>query len=85
MSSWWKSLLDNGLITEKKFYRLIKRKVFETDEDRQRFVERQLVETRQITKYVTNLLNSQYKDTNIFSIRSELTSGFREKIQDIQT
>lgn len=79
MSSWWKSLLDNGLITEKKFYRLIKRKVFETDEDRQRFVERQLVETRQITKYVTNLLNSQYKDTNIFSIRSELTSGFREK------
>lgn len=75
---WWKSLLDNGLITQTKYFRLIKRKQFETNEDRERFIERQLVETRQITKYVTNLLKSQY-NSNIFTIRADLTHQFREK------
>ena len=77
--AWWKHLLQTGLITQAKFYRLTKRKMFETDADREKFVERQLVETRQITKYVTNLLVNQYHDTKVFAIRAELTSGFRKK------
>lgn len=78
-SEWWKSLLEAGLISQSKFYKLIRRKMFETDTDREKFIQRQLVETRQITKYVTNLLNNSYKNTNIFAIRAELTHGFRQK------
>ena len=74
---WWKSLLDAGLISPIKFGRLMKVKMFETDDDREKFIERQLVETRQITKYVTNILANTYKNTEIFSIRAELASLFR--------
>lgn len=76
--AWWKSLLDNGLITQTKYFRLIKRKQFETNDDRERFIERQLVETRQITKYVTNLLSNQYT-SKIFAIRADLVHQFREQ------
>lgn len=78
-TEWWKSLVDNGLISQAKFYKLIRRKMFETDNDREKFIQRQLVETRQITKYVTNLLVNEYKDTNVYAIRAELTHSFREK------
>ena len=76
---WWKSLLEAGLISQTKFGRLIKKKMFETDNDREKFIERQLVETRQITKYVTNILTNTYKDTFVFAIRAELTSLFRKR------
>ena len=76
---WWKSLLEAGLITQVKFSRLIKTKMFETDSDREKFIERQLVETRQITKYVTNLLVNEYKDSNVYSIRADLGHLFRLK------
>lgn len=76
--AWWKSLLDNGLISQTKYFRLIKRKQFETNEDRTRFIERQLVETRQITKYVTNILINQYH-AKIYTIRADLVHQFREK------
>ena len=76
---WWKSLLESGLITQTKYYKLIRRKMFETENDRAKFIQRQLVETRQIIKYVTNLLKNAYQDTNIFAIRGELTHQFREK------
>ena len=76
---WWKSLLDNGLISQTKYYKLTRRKMFETDADRERFVQRQLVETRQITKHVTNLLKNEYENTDIYAIRGELTHNFREK------
>ena len=78
-SEWWKSLLDSNLITPSKYYKLMKRKMFETDEDREKFVKRQLVETRQITKYVANLLINKFENTEIFTIRGELTHQFRAK------
>lgn len=78
-TEWWKSLLDCGLITQTKYYRLIRRKMLETDYDREKFVQRQLVETRQITKHVTNLLKNQYENTDIYAIRAELTHNFRDK------
>ncbi len=79
MTPYWKKLLENDLISQTKFYRLIKREMFTTDSDREKFVERQLVETRQITKYVTNLIVNSYKDSNVFAIRADLTHGFRVK------
>ncbi len=77
--AWWKSLLKAGLITQVKLSRLTRTKMFETDNDTEKFIERQLVETRQITKYVTNLLVNEYKDSNVYSIRADLTHLFRLK------
>ena len=79
MMEWWKSLLEKGLITQNKYFKLTKRKMLETDSEKEKFIHRQLVETRQITKHVTNLLIKTYKDTDIYALRSELTTSFREK------
>lgn len=48
MIGFWKLLFDHELISPKKFYSLIKTEYTERDEER--FINRQLVETRQITK-----------------------------------
>lgn len=77
---WWKSLLDNGLISQTKYYRLIKRKLLETKDETIQFIERQIVETRQITKYVTNLLSNSY-NSKIYAIRAELVTLFRKKYE----
>lgn len=79
--TWWKSLLEAGLISQIKYGRLMRTKMFETDSDREKFIERQLVETRQITKYVTNLLINEYKNSNVFAIRADLSHLFRLKYQ----
>lgn len=79
MEPYWKKLLDNGLISQSKYLKLCRRKMFETDDNIEKFVKRQLVETRQITKYVTNLLKNSYEDTNIYSLRANLTHNFRMK------
>lgn len=78
-TSYWKMLLDNGLISQTKFYRLTKRKMLETDTQKLEFVNRQLVETRQITKYVTNLLKKHYADTEIYAIRAGVVTDIRQK------
>lgn len=76
--TWWKQLRKNGLIDEKKYYNLTRRKMFETDKEKVKFVSRQLIETRQSTKYITNLLVNQYSNTDVFAIRSNLTHNFRK-------
>ena len=75
--AWWKSLVDNKLISSKKFYRLIRRKEIETEEECKNFVGRQLNETRQITKYVANLLKTP--ETSVWALRAQLTHDFRMK------
>ena len=76
---WWKSLLEAGLITQIKYSNLVKTKMFETEFDKEKFIERQLVETRQITKYVANLMVNEYNNSKVFSIRADLTHLFRLK------
>lgn len=79
--TWWKQLYNSGLIDDKKYYNLIRRKLFETDNDKVKFISRQLVETRQSIKNITNLLIKQYINTNVFAIRAELTSCFRKNFE----
>lgn len=74
---WWKQLHKNGLIDDKKLRNLTRRKMYETNADKVKFVSRQLIETRQSIKYITNLLVNQYKDSDVFAIRAELTHNFR--------
>lgn len=79
--SWWKNLYDNNLISAKKYHNLTRRKMFETESEKNKFVQRQLVETRQITKYVTNLLKDGEENVEIYALRAELTHWFREKYE----
>ncbi|MDY5875268.1 MAG: type II CRISPR RNA-guided endonuclease Cas9 [Bacilli bacterium] len=74
---WWKHLKDNGLMSAKKFHNLIREKY--NEEDINGFINRQLVETRQITKHVANILNNLHKDTNIIYLKADLSHNYREK------
>ena len=76
MRSDWLRQKNNGLISEVKFARLTKGKL--TDKDKEGFLNRQLVETRQIIKHVARILDSiTDEETQIISLKSQLTSRFR--------
>ena len=77
MEVFWKKLYDNGLITQTKYYRLM-RDEFRRDQI-DKFINRQLVETRQIIKHVANIIENHYEDTKVFTIRANLSHEFREK------
>ncbi|MDD8049432.1 MAG: type II CRISPR RNA-guided endonuclease Cas9 [Thomasclavelia sp.] len=74
----WKYLFDNKLISQKKYFNLIRADFNKSDIEH--FIARQLVETRQITKHVANLLMNHYKDTTkVITVRANLSSEFRKK------
>lgn len=77
--TWWKYLLDSNLIGEKKFKNITRNYFSEKDE--MGFINRQLVETRQIIKHVANLFKVIYEGTNIVSIKANLSSSFRQKFE----
>lgn len=74
---WWKKLKDNKQISAKKYNRLI-RDTYK-DEDIEGFINRQLVETRQIIKHVATILNNYHKDTNIIYLKETLSHYYRER------
>lgn len=74
---WWNHLKKNKLMSPKKFYNLI-RKDFSA-EDIEGFINRQLVETRQITKHVANILKNYYEKSDIVYLKAELSHNYREK------
>lgn len=76
MTPFWKTLLSKGLISKKKFDRLTRNTPL-TDEELSSFVNRQLVETRQSTKAVAQLLKKCYPETTIEYIKAGLVSDFR--------
>ena len=73
----WKSLYDKKLISSKKYFNLIRGHFIEND--LKGFINRQLVETRQITKNVAALFTAVYKDTKIVQIKAQLSSDLRKK------
>ena len=77
MKRYWEFLNKNGLISNKKFNNLMRDEF--SDTDIAHFINRQLVETRQITKYVTELLQMKFNNrVKINSVRAGLISEFRE-------
>ncbi|MDK2801759.1 MAG: type II CRISPR RNA-guided endonuclease Cas9 [Oscillospiraceae bacterium] len=76
---WWKQLLNNKLISSKKYSNLVKRSLSKAEEEG--FIQRQLVETRQISKHLANLLKGCYGDfgTKVVSIKAGLVDNFRKK------
>lgn len=75
----WKLLKDSGLISQKKFGRLMKSEF--KQEEIEGFIQRQIVETRQITKHVAQIVSNHLEDTKVFAIRAGLSHGFRNKYQ----
>ncbi len=80
MTPHWKALLDKGLISKKKYERLVRNYPLSDDELTQ-FISRQLVETRQSTKAVANILEQLYPrpDTEIVYVKAALASEFRHQ------
>lgn len=82
MENFWRKLLKEKLISERKFANLTKRKL--TDNDKAGFISRQLVETRQITKNVANILDSRFntdssnREVQVITLKSSLVSEFRK-------
>ena len=62
----------------KKKYNNLNRSVI-PDQEIIKLINRQLVETRQISKYVAELLSEVYTDTKIISIKAKLISNYREQ------
>lgn len=76
MASTWKSYRKKGLISEEKYNRLTRKTPF-TDEEKQGFVNRQLVETRQSTKAVAEILKMMFPETEVVYVKAGLASEFR--------
>ncbi len=79
MKKWWTHLKKIGLISAKKFH-LLTRESY-SDEDIQVFINRQLVETRQITKHVANIIENFYKNTKIVYLKANLSHNYRERYE----
>lgn len=85
MHGFWKHLHDNKAINDEKFSRLTRRTPF-TDDEMAGFINRQIVETRQSTKVVTQLLQEKYSDngTRIVFVKAGNVSDFRHQYGSIK-
>ena len=79
MISWWDHLKKIGLLSTKKFNNLIRSSF--SDETIEGFINRQLVETRQICKHVANIIQNMFQDTEVYYIPANLSSNYREKFE----
>lgn len=75
--AWWKRLYDVKLISRKKYDNLRRSKY--SEDDINGFINRQLVETRQITKHVASILEKQYENTKVIYLPASLSSNYRKK------
>lgn len=73
----WETLRKAGLMTEEKFRRLT-RTTRLTDAEKMGFINRQLVETRQSTKAIGQLLHEKYPHSQIVYVKAGLVSEFRQ-------
>ena len=91
--AFWQKLLDSKLISERKFNNLTKAERGGLDErDKVTFIKRQLVETRQITKHVAQILDARFntkvneknqkiRTVKIITLKSNLVSNFRKEFR----
>lgn len=80
MSATWKMLLAKGFISKEKYKRLTRSDSF-TQEELTGFIARQIVETRQSTKAVADILKQALPDTEIVYVKAGNVSAFRQKFK----
>ena len=78
----WRSLLDGGFISKKKYERLTRTTEFDENE-LAGFIERQIVETRQATKAVAEILKRAFSDakTEVVYVKAGTVSKFRQDFE----
>lgn len=76
----WKILRKQNFLSEEKYNRLTRSTAF-TDEEKARFISRQLVETRQGTKAITQILHQAFQESDIIFSRASEVSEFRRKFK----
>lgn len=74
--AFWKSLYIDGLISKKKYERLVRSEELTPDE-LARFIDRQIVETRQSTKVVAEILKEVFPEAEIVYVKAGNVSNFR--------
>ena len=72
----WKSLLDGGFISKEKYERLVRNTEL-SSEELAGFIERQIVETRQSTKAVAEILKQVFQESEIVYVKAGTVSRFR--------
>ena len=83
MLPFWKMLLKDKFISKEKYERLIRREEF-TANELAGFIERQLVETRQSTKVVAEILKEALPDADIVYVKAKTVSQFRQDYKFIK-
>lgn len=78
MMELWKKYRDCGLISKEKYNRLVRNTPF-SDEEKMNFIKRQLVETRQSTKALAEILKGMFPETKIIYVKAGLSSDFRRE------
>lgn len=79
MMDYWKNLKKSGLISEKKYNNLQKNNV--DDILTKGFINRQLVETRQIVKSVANLILDYYNEQiDVIEVKASLSTSVRKML-----
>lgn len=73
--SWWNHV---GAISDEKYNRLIRSAPF-TDEEKMGFINRQLTETSQSTKFIADLLKERFPDAEVVYVKAGLVSDFRHE------
>lgn len=81
--SWWMKLRQCGLISEIKLDRLTRSTGFSEDE-LAGFISRQLVETRQSTKLMAEILNKALPESRIVYVKAGNVSSFRQQYDIIK-
>ena len=79
-SPFWKALLEGGFISKEKYNRLTRKEEFSVNE-LAGFIERQIVETRQGTKAVAEILKQALPETEIVYAKAKTVSQFRQAYQ----
>ncbi len=84
MASTWAMLKNNGMMSEEKYKRLMRNIPF-SDTELQGFINRQLVETRQSTKALADILQKLYPETEIVYVKAGIVSEFRKDFEIVKS
>jgi CRISPR-associated endonuclease Csn1 len=76
MKPLWLRMKDQGFISKRKFENLTRRGDF-SEQQKERFIARALVETRQIIVNVSSLIDSHFNHTKAVAVKSNMTTDMR--------
>ena len=77
MSGLWKSLMKKGFLSKEKYFRLTRKTKF-SEEEKAAFIARQLVETRQGTKAITQIIKQAFPNATVVFSKAGEVSRFRK-------